>query len=932
MQSISGIITQVRTSKGEVPPPLVGPSVTMAGDYIYVFGGRLVSTRKMTNQLYVMDVKTQMWTRHIPSPDSDKPPTPRYFHSANVHNNALIIFGGMGYARLSSNKDDMDGLSVLDDLAILDIDTMTWRRPMIHPSLFAPRARYAHLAEVMDDRLIVIGGQDGNNSYLQELNILDLHSWEWVQVKDIEKQVGAYRSIAISTPPGTRLPSAIKDNLAAAAAAAADDYHHQGTGNANSNGNNNAASAAAAAAAAAAAVAAADEPNPIYLYTNYNFTNVRRELQLVFMNGNNPSVEDCSQYMTGSSMPPGLRFPTGHTLGHHLILAGTYLSQPSQSYSIWSLNLGTLTWGKIETGTVLASGSWNRGVLHERTNRFLVFGNQHRNLMEDYNHRQTNFDHLAVVDLEAFGVYKLPRITCSTLAQEMGLSLLNEPAVSDFYIITRENQSIPINSAVVAQRWPYFDQLLEGSRTKQHGNNANNSKDDVQSPSTPRSTASASSATHNNQHPSSSNTTTNTTATNGNGNDNGITPPPTSSTNSPPTPMENGEKHHHQQASLEPVLLKSHSMLFPYPYPVVIALLQFIYTDNLLTAQQYQPHILAQLLLLADMYHLPRLQQLATHALHQMLNMSTAPLIFETAALSHQTSLQIRALKMMIAAKKMIQQQQMLQAGAHHQIQQPHPPTTSSVTSPPASASTFAGVSGSMSAASAAAAAAASASTRSPKQQHAQLGKDASATPPDALSPTISPSHSAVDHGRTRRSHQPPLASVGNSSFSAQQLHHQLALREQQQQASQASTQQLSPSQQIQLQHQQQQQLQQRRQQSPAVQQQYVPRRTPSVSGQAGGSGSTRYDRYAAAGTQDPYAALMNGRSATALGYQGSTSSMQHSYSGTPSYMTKSSSMPTDVIAENSPPSTPRHNTFDHTDTDKRKKEKKKTFFGGKLF
>jgi hypothetical protein len=40
------------------------------------------------------------------------------------------------------------------------------------------------------------------------------------------------------------------------------------------------------------------------------------------------------------------------------------------------------------------------------------------------------------------------------------------------------------------------------------------------------------------------------------------------------------------------------------------------------------------------------------------LNMSTAALIFETAALSHQISLQVRALKMMIAAKKLIQQQQ----------------------------------------------------------------------------------------------------------------------------------------------------------------------------------------------------------------------------------------------------------------------------------
>jgi hypothetical protein len=277
-----------------------------------------------------------------------------------------------------------------------------------------------------------------------------------------------------------------------------------------------------------------------------------------------------------------------------MILAGTYLSPQAQSYSIWSLNLGTLTWARIETGNVFSTGSWNRGVLHEGTNRFLVFGNQHRGLLEDYNHRQNNFDHIAVVDLEAFGVYQLPRVTCSTLAQEMGLSLLNEPAVSDFLIVTRENQNIPVNSAVLAQRWPYFGDLMETNKVR--------GADDS-------------------------------------------------------SPKDNDEY------SNDSAILKSHSMLFPYSYPVVIALLQFIYTDNLLTAQQYQPHILAQLLLLSDMYELPRLRILTTHALHQMLNMSTAPLIFETAALSHQTSLQIRALKMMIAAKKMIQQQQMIQAG-----------------------------------------------------------------------------------------------------------------------------------------------------------------------------------------------------------------------------------------------------------------------------
>ncbi|KAI8092643.1 uncharacterized protein BX664DRAFT_327792 [Halteromyces radiatus] len=651
MQSISGIITQIRSSKGEVPPPLVGPSVTLAGDQLFVFGGRLVSTRKMTNQLFVMDVNTHVWTRHIPSPDSDKPPTPRYFHSANVYKRSLIIFGGMGYTRKATsssaataaaittgstigddetgnNMNSSGGLCVVDDLSILDLDTMTWRRPTIHPSLFSPRPRYAHLAEIVDDKLVVVGGQDMNNSYLPELNILDLKSWEWVQVKTIDKHVGAYRSIAVTTPPGTRLPAAVKETMT-------DDnttsnhFHHLKQQSEDDSANKRQQRRTSAVRNQSVSI---EEPSPIYLYTNYNFTDVKRELQLVFMpssNTNTPTIEDCSSFMTGSAMPPGLRFPTGHTLGHHLILAGTYLSPQAQSYSVWSLNLGTLTWSRIETGTIFSQGSWNRGVLHEASNRFIVFGNQQRSLLDDYHHRQTNFDHMALVDLEAFGVYQLPRITCSTLAQEMGLSLLNEPAVSDFYIVTRENQSIPVNSAVLAQRWPYFADLMEtnkSSLSSSTGHLDNNNMDNSD-------------------------------------NNNGA-------------------------------ILKSHSMLFPYSYPVVIALLQFIYTDNLLTAQQYQPHILAQLLLLSDMYDLPRLRVLTTHALHQMLNMSTAPLIFETAALSHQTSLQIRALKMMIAAKKMIQQQQMVQAGIQmensNSTNGPSTTTTTTTMTTPMSTSTSA--------------------------------------------------------------------------------------------------------------------------------------------------------------------------------------------------------------------------------------------------
>ncbi|KAI8977224.1 hypothetical protein BDF20DRAFT_820426 [Mycotypha africana] len=548
MQSISGIITQIHASSKEVPPALVGASTNIIGNKIYVFAGRLATSRKMTNYLYILDLDTLSWTRHIPPPDSDKPPTPRYFHSASVYQQQLLIFGGMGYSKEEATSTvTTAGLSVLDDMIIFDTETACWKRPEIKPSLYSPLARYAHLSSVTEDKFLVIGGQDLDNNYLDEMSVLNLNTWEWEHLNTFDKHVGAYKSIAVKAPAGARLTAT------------------NGTNTIN-NGSANGSTANMA---------------PIYLYTNYNFADVKRELKLIFPSSykaNVLNVEDYSSTMNGVTMPPGLRFPTGHALGNHLILAGTYLSPNVQAYAIWAFDITKQTWSRIETGNVLNSGSWNRGLLHEKTNRFIVFGNTNRNLLDDYSHRQINFEHIAIVDLEAFGIYSLPMSTCSSLAQEMGLRLLNEPAVSDFYIITQDDMTIPVNSAVLCQRWPYFADLL----------------------------------------------------------------------------IENKKKIETKRAA-------SQYMLFPYPYSVVIALLQFIYTDNLLTAQQYQPPILAQLLLLSDMYHLPRLKELATHALHQMLNITTAPLIFETAALSHQTSLQVRALKMMIAAKKMIQEQQLQQ-------------------------------------------------------------------------------------------------------------------------------------------------------------------------------------------------------------------------------------------------------------------------------
>src|SRR4051812_15134927 len=131
IQSIADLTSQTRVTTGDIPPPLVGASTSVIATKLYLFGGRLVSSRRMTNDLYVLDLDTFHWTRQVPPPDSEKPPKPRYFHSANSYKNQLVVFGGMGHSRSSA-----DGLCVLDDVSVLDLETMNWIIPEIQPSLY----------------------------------------------------------------------------------------------------------------------------------------------------------------------------------------------------------------------------------------------------------------------------------------------------------------------------------------------------------------------------------------------------------------------------------------------------------------------------------------------------------------------------------------------------------------------------------------------------------------------------------------------------------------------------------------------------------------------------------------------------------------------------------------------------------------------------
>ncbi|KAF8635818.1 hypothetical protein AX15_000018 [Amanita polypyramis BW_CC] len=597
LHSIYDLTTLCRKTSGDVPPKLVGASTTVVGKKMYLFGGRLVAERKIVADMYAFDMESFSWERMPTHPD-DHVPRHRYFHSTDTWNNHLVVFGGMTNKPDSSNPDD---LCVLNDVHFFDLLAHRWvPGPDLSqsPEANIPRGRYAHLSAVTADKLFIIGGQDFYNTWLDDICVFDLQSRTWIQRRDYPRHCGTYRSIAIASNMTVRSP---QDDVRASHASST--LGNPGTRfRADKNDVSSEAEFTPSESLVHLPYSASpseDYPCDIYLYSNYNFTDVKRELEVLsplpeadFM------IQDRSSTMTGSTFPPGLRFPNGAILGTHLIIAGTYLAHSYQSFSIWVLDLVSMTWSRIDPGKALETGSWFRACLWGDANKYLIFGNRNGNLVEDYNRRLLSWDHVAVVDLEAFGIYQPPSLRLDLRMQEFGLAALEEQVLTDFELICDDGRRIPCSRKLLDDRWPWFRE----QRIKMLQMALSTSETlPTSSMHTPLPPALGTTLTigHN---------ATRTTAT--------------------PDPR-----------------LTPRAFNLSEPYPITLAFLQYFYTQALVTPLQHAPAVLSQLLLLSTVYNLSHLEALVRHAMHRMLNNSTSVAVYEVATLCSCRSLQIRALK-----------------------------------------------------------------------------------------------------------------------------------------------------------------------------------------------------------------------------------------------------------------------------------------------
>ncbi|KAF9974370.1 hypothetical protein BGZ73_002221 [Actinomortierella ambigua] len=229
----------------------------------------------------------------------------------------------------------------------------------------------------------------------------------------------------------------------------------------------------------------------IYVYSNHTFRNLQRELKIISphythasrqdggsgrssRSGNNTaenggvvpgfSLTDKTSTVVSTQeidLPPGLRFPQGHVYQNQLILTGTLIETGKPpALAIYSMDLTTLKWTRMNTDTLLEKGSWNRTLLHPATGTLFVFGNYDSDAELDYSNRIQHHNHLMMIDLQAYGLYERPIPSFPSMAQELGYDLLKDPSLNDMDIASITGTLHSANSTVLAARWPEFATLL----------------------------------------------------------------------------------------------------------------------------------------------------------------------------------------------------------------------------------------------------------------------------------------------------------------------------------------------------------------------------------------------------------------------------------------------------------------------------------------
>ncbi|WKY06448.1 hypothetical protein Q1695_006551 [Nippostrongylus brasiliensis] len=172
----------VPSVRGEVPSGCAAYGIVCNGTHIFTFGG-MVEYGRYTNDLYELQASRWEWRKLRPRPprSGGSGPCPRLGHSFSLASNQICyVFGGLAN---DSNDPKQNAPVYLDDFFSIDVrgpvGSLQWEQPVTYGA--RPPARESHSAVVFETdarrQLIIYGGMNG--SRLNDLWMLDLDSMTW---------------------------------------------------------------------------------------------------------------------------------------------------------------------------------------------------------------------------------------------------------------------------------------------------------------------------------------------------------------------------------------------------------------------------------------------------------------------------------------------------------------------------------------------------------------------------------------------------------------------------------------------------------------------------------------------------------------------------------------------------------------------------------
>ncbi|KAG9287229.1 hypothetical protein G9A89_008859 [Geosiphon pyriformis] len=164
------------------PQPFYGYTATLVPDgRVFYLGGYWTGSQKARelNEIFIFDTVASQW--NVAKSISNVLLTPRAGHSAVLASNQheIIIYGSNNEAGAGNSDSSSD-----DNLLVLDIITLRWRRPVIENQEQGPKGSIIfHTATLYDDFMIIAFGLR-NNKPSSKINILDIKNsnFKWTNL------------------------------------------------------------------------------------------------------------------------------------------------------------------------------------------------------------------------------------------------------------------------------------------------------------------------------------------------------------------------------------------------------------------------------------------------------------------------------------------------------------------------------------------------------------------------------------------------------------------------------------------------------------------------------------------------------------------------------------------------------------------------------